>query len=110
MVVWIWQECVFSGALVLSSDLHSKNIHQSHLLQIPNHNLKTTQLVTVPIDEVMRKSQLYQETLKPETHPVAKRDGGKTSARDIQGRSQLCLLHTHLCRAPSGKVTEMLLR
>lgn len=45
---------MFSGALVLSPDLHSKNIHLSHLSQILNHNFKTTQLVTVPVDEVMR--------------------------------------------------------
>lgn len=44
---------MFSGALVLSPDLHSKNIHLSHLSQILNHNFKTTQLVTVPVDEVM---------------------------------------------------------
>lgn len=53
-MVWIWQEFVFSGALVLSPNLHSKNIHQSHLSQLLNHNFKTAQLVTVPIDEVMR--------------------------------------------------------
>lgn len=92
---------MFSGALVLSPDLHSKNIHQSHLSQILNHNFKTTQLVTVPIDEVMRNLSFTKKPLSQKlTQCPREMEERNRPASDIQVREVSSALPTPTSAEP----------